>query len=125
MPIPTMATVPPPEPIVVEIEVVEEVEEVVEYNPYCSCITTARILGINLPKGDAKDLVANSTLEEGEAVLMRFWDYYSGVWNYHVAKYWILPSGNLYLDQGNKVKCVRNQETISPDDKNIIGYWAE
>jgi len=129
MPIPTMTTIAYIEPVVEQIEVVEEVVEVVKvkkvYNPYCSCITTARLLGVDLPKGDAKDLVPNATLEDGEAVLMRFWDYYYGRWNYHVAQYWILPSGNLYLDQGNKIKCTRNQETISPDHPGIIGYWKE
>ena len=115
-------------PLAVIEEIIEEtpiVEEKPFKSVFCSCVKAVRYFGIDVPKQDAKYFKPNATMLTGEIVLQRFWDRYEGKWNYHLAKYWILPSGNLYLDQGNKIKCQRTQETIPPDHPSIVGFWKE
>ena len=89
----------------------------------CSCIATARNLGVSLPIGvDADDLRPNITLSKlrpGDLVLFK---YKNGL--YHVAVYQGLSNGLLRVKEGNYTPCrAPTARLVSPADYSIRGFW--
>ena len=97
----------------------ERVVEVAKESVYCSCIATARMLGANLPKGDAKDLKRNSPPTVGGVVILR----YGSV--YHTSYIQYLFPGGMWVQEGNKIPCKYSERFIFFTDPNIIGFWSE
>lgn len=111
---PVVVQGPPSEPTV-EDEVVE-----VNNSVYCSCIQTARLFGLNLPRGDAKDLMPNSPPIEGGGVLL---SYHSGTVQHVAYIQSILPEG-LWIQEGNFHKCEYSERFIPWNSPHIRGFVA-
>lgn len=84
----------------------------------CSCIKTARNLGVKIPFGtNAKDLVPNSPPIIGGLILLKY-----GV--HHVV---VLEGfeGGFQVAEGNfeKGPCVVTRRRIDFNDPHIIGFW--
>lgn len=85
---------------------------------YCSCVKTARAEGLNLPVGDADNLVSNSLPVEGGGILLKYGKVH------HVAKILnFTPSGFLIVE-GNKVKCKKTYRVVLFNDPAINGFWT-
>lgn len=99
---------------IVEIEKIEKID-----NTYCSCIKTARRLGIAIPYNtNASDFIPNTTPHVGALVLFKFTNDI-----YHVAYIDKITNDGLFILQGNKEKCKYTEEWISWDNPYLIGFW--
>lgn len=87
----------------------------------CSCIQTAKALGVKV-SGNAKDLKPNSSPKVGGLILMKYGEVY------HVAVIMeIIPTsyGQLFkVREGNYQKCKITEREIRSDDRKILGYWV-
>lgn len=92
---------------------------------YCSCILTARHLGANLPKGDAKDLQRNSTPTIGGVVILKYWSEEQQDWIYHTSVIQFLMPGGMWVQEGNKIRCKYTERFIHFSDSHLIGFWNE
>lgn len=91
----------------------------------CSCVSTARNLGIIIPNGyNADDFVPNITLADvqiGDLVLFK---YKNGI--YHIAVVIGFQDGKLLVKEGNFKACVApSTRLVDPSDPNIRGYWRD
>lgn len=89
----------------------------------CSCIATARNLGVKIPKGwSAKDFTPNVPLSQlaiGDLVLFKYKNGLS-----HVAVFKGFLGGKLSVVEGNYIACkAPTTRLIDPADQSIIGYW--
>lgn len=85
----------------------------------CSCIKTARYLGVKIPYGtDAKDLDGNSIPIVGGLALTLF---KSG--NYHVEKITGLAEDGYYFEDGNRVPCEYRKGFRKWTDPALRGFW--
>lgn len=109
------------EPVVIESNIEQEppspVEEVNE-GIYCSCIHSARAFGLNLPRGDAKDLVPNSIPTQGGGILL---SYPSAE---HVAFISAVLPGGVWVQEGNFRRCQYTERFIPFTDPRIRGFVA-
>jgi len=85
--------------------------------PYlCSCILGARRFGVNLPPGNAEDLIPNSTPVVGGVALFN----YSGV--HHTAVITELSEQTFSVIETNYKKCQKTQRDIRYNDPSIRGF---
>lgn len=125
------------EPKIVEVVEIIEVEaepEIIYMHPFgtkedpyredlhgdigCSCVRTARSLGINIPYGmDAVDLKPNTDKPEvGIGVLIK-------TENGHIAKITKIEEDKLWVIEGGYSDCEIVERFYSFDDPRIIGYY--
>lgn len=84
----------------------------------CSCVQTAKALGVPLPKGDAEDLIPNSDYPHvGGVVKIKYGNVY------HVAVIKKVTEKGLEVRGGNKVHCRITNDFIALNDPRILGYW--
>lgn len=93
----------------------------VPYNFLCSCVLTARYLGVAIPKGNnAWDLEPNSdTPIVGQLVLMSYEK--TG----HVAVLAEIREDGYLIIEGNFHSCQWNKRIIPKDYYAIKGFWIE
>ena len=85
----------------------------------CSCIKTARSLGVDLSYNtDASDLVGNTTIHVGALALFKFPNGVS-----HVALIDILETNRFHVKQGNKTPCEITEEWIDINNPYIVGFF--
>jgi len=100
-------------------EIVETLEEVIEiYNPYDSCITTARLLGVPLPKGNADQLIPNGSPTKGGVILFSYEE------NDHVAVILQLFERGMWVGEGNFKAGEYGERFVYYDDPFIRGFAA-
>lgn len=90
--------------------------EIVQESPYASCVVTARLLGLPLPKGDAKDLDPNSVPTIGGGILLSY-DKAE-----HVAVILAFLNDGFWIGEGNFGEPVYNERLIPYDDEAIRGF---
>ena len=103
------AVVPTPEPVV----------EVPRETVGCSCVKAAREVVPNLPRGDADGFVPNTTMLNGQVVLLT----YNGV--RHVTAYKLTPEGLKTINEGNfGTPCSIQSRVITWKELNehIVGF---
>lgn len=85
----------------------------------CSCVATARLKVPNLPRGDAKTLIPNSSMQNAEIIILE----YSGV--RHLAVIEKIRNDGILVFEGNFKPCTINNRLIpwSEVEKNLIGFW--
>lgn len=88
-----------------------------------TCITGARVLGANVPKGDAIDLPVSGPPVSGGVVKLKYGE---GVYGHHIAVIQaVLPKG-LYIAEYNYKEDGQYGERFIPySDPAIIGFWSE
>ena len=88
----------------------------------CSCIQTAKMLGVPIPKGmSAKDISANGSAGAGDLLLFEYSD-----GERHVAKILSVDSNlEFYMvKEGNYKKCTLTTRKVYFNDPTIIGGWS-
>jgi len=88
----------------------------------CSCVETARLHGLDLPKGNAVDLIPNSTPQIGGGILFT---YGSGIQNSHIAVILAFLDEGFSIVEGNFYECQLSYRTIDYNDPFIRGFWVE
>lgn len=96
----------------------ESPAEAPTHSEHCSCVVTARMEGLALPKGDAKDLKPNSAPVVGGGVLLS----YSTA--DHVAVIKEIHREGMWVVEGNFNKCKRTKRLVRWDDRHIKGFVA-
>lgn len=82
----------------------------------CFCVKIAKILGLKVPPGDAKDLVPNGTPDLGNGILFD----YHGV--RHIAVIQGFMDQGWLVEEGNFKKCKRTKRIVAWNDRFIIGF---
>lgn len=83
----------------------------------CSCMSTARVLGAKLPKGDAKDLKPNSDYPTvGGVVVFKYG---------HVAYIEKVTAEGIYVREGNFDKCRITRRIVKWNDTEVSGYYYQ
>lgn len=87
----------------------------------CSCIKTARAMGVQLPKvADASELQSNSPPRIGGAVLF----HYKAVDHVAYIKSFTADGTGMIVVEGNFEHCKIDTRFVSWNDPFIKGYWA-
>lgn len=95
----------------------EKIKEGKEYLwTSCSCVSYVRARGVNLPRGDAKDLKPNSMPKVGGVVIFDYG---------HVAYIEKLDAERVYFAGANVPRCEIRRGSVLLTDPSIKGYWAE
>ncbi len=88
-------------------------------NTYCSCIKTARELGVDIPYStNAEDLVPNSVPQIGCLVLMTYPK------SSHVATILNFLNEGIQILEGNKTPCKESVRIIPYNYKYLKGFWC-
>ena len=96
---------------------IAETHAIVDETP-CSCIHTARQLGVNIPLGtNAEDIEATSTPYVGALALFK---YSNGV--SHVGVIIAIVEEGFYIDEGNFRRCEYTRRYIEWDDPFLVGF---
>ena len=83
----------------------------------CSCIKTARALGVPIPYNtDARDIVPNTPPQVGALALFRYGE------ASHAAMITGLRERGFWVEEGNKTPCKRTQRFIPWDDPALTGF---
>jgi len=91
---------------------------------FCSCVRSARYLGVNVPLIDAIDLQPNGPPQVGGVVLLNYLNSDGEVVG-HMAKIeGLLPKG-MAIREGNKKRCLETSRFIFYSDPAIRGFWHE
>ena len=117
-----------PEPQVFEIQIAEAsttpevVEESIKKNIYCSCIETARALGVKIPLGlNAIDLKPNDIYPHvGGLILLKYGE---SIENYHAGKVIKVEELGMWIEEGNYYPCKFGKRFILFTDPALLGYW--
>lgn len=88
---------------------------------YCSCVKTARAEGLDLPRGNAIDLVPNSVPTIGGGILI---SYGEGVDDSHVGVIVDFTDEGYTTVNGNIEECERTIDVIAYNDPRIRGFWT-
>ena len=87
-----------------------------------TCVTGARLLGANLPKGDAIDLPTGSPVVGG-VVKLKYGERRD---DYHVAVILALLKTGMYVGEYNYHRDGTYGERFIPfNDVHIVGFWSE
>lgn len=98
-------------------EKAQDIPTTVTNQIYCSCVKTARLLGAQLPYGNASQLVPNTTPSVGGVVIMRYPN------AYHVAYIKALRADGILIAEGNYKHCEYTERIIPYTYPYIVGFW--
>ena len=90
-----------------------------DHRVFSSCVKTARFLGLNLPGGDAKDLVPNGAPTIGGGIIFKYPTYS------HVAVIKEFRKDGYWVAEGNFEKNKLTYRLVSYNEKSIVGFWNE
>jgi len=86
-------------------------------NPYCSCVRTARLLGLNLPPANAEDLKPNIPFPEvGDGVLLSYST------SEHIAVIFGIDERGIIIGEGNYKRGQYTERIIPWDYPHIRGF---
>lgn len=90
----------------------------------CSCVATARNLGVKIPIGwSADDFVPNISLSNAQKGDLVLFHYKNGL--DHVAVIEGYSEGRIRVEEGNYISCKSpTSRLVEPTDPNIVGYWS-
>lgn len=85
----------------------------------CSCIKTARNLGVDIPYNtNASDLESNANMWQGDLILLKYGDVN------HAAIYRVTNDGFYIPKEGNKERCRYTERLVPFNDPSVIGFWS-
>lgn len=83
----------------------------------CSCMQTAKALGVKLPRGNASDLKPNTNYPHvGGVIILKYKEFHAAV----IKK---VTAGGIYVKEGNFEKCRITERRIDWNDPKIVGYY--
>jgi len=106
---------------VIEEEKEEELSQEIATSVYCSCVQTAKSLGVNIPSGNnASDLEPNTDEPQvGQLVLLHYPK------ASHVAVILSISEEGYLIEEGNYHPCEHTTRFIKKDYHAIYGFWTE
>lgn len=83
----------------------------------CSCVQFVRIFVRNLPRGDAKDFIPNTSPRVGAVAVYN----YGGV--YHLGYITEIREDGSWVERGTNIEPCKNYTRFAKANKNLVGFY--